>query len=71
MRSAIFFIGRMMQILGMGTVLLAFVSFFYRPSMGDMFKLTVLGVVEFYIGNLIVARTGIKNESREGTSDDK
>ncbi len=62
MKGYLYYAGKAFQILGMGTVVVAFISFFAEPLKGDMFKLTFLGLIEFYIGYLVVAYTGQKVE---------
>ena len=61
MKGALFIFGRTLQIIGMGTVMIAFLSFFKRQDMGGMFKTTLIGVVEFYAGYFIVGATGEKD----------
>ncbi|MBI3794079.1 MAG: hypothetical protein HY280_05045 [Nitrospinae bacterium] len=60
MRGAFFIVGRTLQIIGIGTVMIAALSFFTVPDMGQMFKTTIFGVIEFYVGNYIVTKTGDK-----------
>lgn len=62
MKGAFFIFGRTLQIIGMGTVLIAFLSFFKQQDMGGMMKTTLIGVVEFYVGYYIVGVTGEKSE---------
>jgi len=59
-KGALYIVGRTMQIVGMGTVLIAFVTFFSTPDMGGMLKATIIGLVEFYAGLFIVSKTGEK-----------
>jgi len=68
MKSAFYILGRTMQIVGMGTVLIAFVSFFSSPDMGGMMKTTLIGVVEFYAGNFLVSKTGEKAETGDAAA---
>ena len=60
MNGALYMLGRTLQLLGMGTVFVAFISFFSAQKMGMMMKTTLIGIVEFYVGNFIVTRTGEK-----------
>jgi hypothetical protein len=60
MRTALYIFGRILQVLGMGTVFIAFISFFTTPNMGMMMKTTLLGIVEFYAGYFILTQTGDK-----------
>lgn len=60
MRGAFYILGRTLQIIGMGTVMIAFLSFFTQQNMGMMMKTTLIGVIEFYVGNYIVTITGEK-----------
>ena len=60
MSTVFFYIGKGLQLLGMGTVMLAFIMFFKDPDMGAMFKLTFFGLVEFYLGYFLVSSTGVK-----------
>ncbi len=62
MKGAFFIFGRTLQVIGMGTVLIAFLSFFKQQDMGVMMKTTLIGVVEFYVGYYIVGVTGEKTE---------
>jgi hypothetical protein len=61
-KGAFFIFGRTLQVIGMGTVLIAFLSFFKQQDMGVMMKTTIIGVVEFYVGFYIVGVTGEKTE---------
>ncbi|GMT42916.1 MAG: hypothetical protein IEMM0002_1327 [bacterium] len=62
MKTVLYFIGRGLQIIGLGTVFIAFMHFFSDSPMGELIKLTLLGIAEFYTGNFIVTKTGIKRE---------
>lgn len=61
MTAAFFYLGRALQILGMLVVLKAFLNFFGEQNMGVMMKNTLIGVIEFYLGNYIVTVTGEKS----------
>ncbi len=62
MKTIIYYLGKSLQLIGMGTVLIAFISFFGEPKMGLMFKLTAMGLVEFYGGYILISYTGVKND---------
>jgi len=62
MKAVIYYLGKTFQIIGMGTVFIAFISFFWEPKMGEMFKITFVGIVEFYLGYFMVASSGEKGE---------
>ena len=66
MKTFIFYLGKTLQLLGMGTVLIAFVGFFSSASMGVLLKITFTGMVEFYLGGYMVSKTGIKREGKGG-----
>lgn len=67
MKPFIYFLGRTLQLIGMGTVLVAFLSFFSSAPMGVLLKITIVGAAEFYIGTFMVSKTGIKKEKKGGT----
>jgi len=66
LKTAVFYIGRALQLLGMGTVFIAFINFFTDAPMGMLIKITVVGAVEFYTGSFIVSWAGVKKEPGEG-----
>jgi uncharacterized membrane protein HdeD (DUF308 family) len=57
MRSALFYLGRLLQIAGMATVFMSFVSL---DDTGNMLKVAFVGVIEFYAGYLLVMGTGVE-----------
>ena len=67
MKSFIYFLGKALQIIGMGTVFIAFLSFFSSAPMGVLLKITLVGVVEFYIGGFMVSGTGTRKNEKRGT----
>ena len=66
MKTLIFYLGKTLQLLGIGTVFIAFAGFFSNASMGLLLKITFAGMVEFYLGIYLVSKTGIKKEKEGG-----
>jgi len=66
MKTFLFYLGKTLQLLGIGAVLIAFVGFFSNASMGVLLKITFTGMVEFYLGSYMVSKTGIKKEEKGG-----
>lgn len=62
MKTLLYFAGKTLQLVGIGTVFIAFIHFFLRSPMGELMKLALIGTAEFYIGNFIVTKTGVKKE---------
>jgi len=62
LKTVLYYLGKSLQLIGMGTVLIAFLSFFGEPKMGLMFKLTAMGLVEFYGGYFLVSYAGVKGD---------
>ncbi len=65
MKTLLYFVGKTLQLIGIGTVLIAFIHFFSRSPMDDLMKLAIIGTAEFYIGNFIVTRTGVKKDGSD------
>ncbi len=65
MKGALYIFGRTMQVVGMGTVAIAFLGFFSLPDMASMMKTTLVGLIEFYAGHFIVSKTGEKTGGGE------
>lgn len=66
MKTFIFYLGKTLQLLGIGTVLIAFVGFFSNASMGVLLKITFTGMAEFYLGSYMVSKTGINKKEKRG-----
>ena len=66
MKTFLFYLGKTLQLLGIGTVFIAFAGFFSSASMGVLLKITFGGLVEFYLGSYKVSKTGIKKEKKGG-----
>lgn len=57
MKGVLFYLGRLLQLAGMATVLMSFVTL---DDTGNMLKITFIGIIEFYAGYLLVMGTGVK-----------
>ena len=58
MKQFPFFLGKALQIIGLGTITVVVFLFFTQQSMETLLYYSVLGAVEFYGGTLVLDKLG-------------